>query len=1098
MSTATISHNGRNHSSFRGEDQDEIEEVLSNATDFLAVESSAQEDECQLSENTTLAEAPPQLLVHAEETRAKDIDETTSNFAHSAAIELNTGIDHDDITVLCPEHLDTLDRFRRTLLSCRTDADKLQVCTEWRDKYLGENAALQYLVAEIETIMSEECKEYRSKKLKGWSKEVSTEIDAENWHRFIGIAREGDAIRKCLPPLRKVSAAWGRAKVQRYGWAYRGEKYCKTLGTAVSMVPDWSEAVHKLNQLMKRRTMMDGRRPFRVAVNPIDQVDLENLKRWPHKDPYIKSNDHEKVLLEYRELTDEDLPEDCGFDEYGLMVRKEFATTARARARARTVSSEDGQITSAYRACSMGSATLAAPSAGAFRSTCETENHEPVSTAQVEDTFPSPVDTTMIDGNPPASEGYAVWEAVDTPSSASANSDVEAVDHPSESITTADINATDHSIRPITPPASPRTPTMGQHTPAARDSTPTAEPVSPIDSDMLSPAISDIATPVSNIATGPSGEDLAKDGDIHSNESTSIANAMPTSNVRHTRQRTYTSTQSAPKPAYKGRSEARSRIKPRRLEVAYGSAGHSDGKTSGIRCQCSKELPKAFLKLIERDSDLISPDANLLVLRKLADYENLLCFQHLKRLAKWALAAIPHAERASPEADTPSRLHHFDRTPSRRRASSVPDITGDLPPAKKRRLDTLTMFTPIAEDTDIQDQRRPYIPQQNGRRGQSSHDSAGDAEFRLNMLHQLVERIELKSSKTNSWGELNDTAMLQLVSLATQPNLVGGDGEVDAYFLSDEEAATRMECTTQHLRVPIITCDQQQFRWTPGGGRPIEQFLRRIEGLDQVVSVQMPSLSIRRPSHSRTRLSVVKNKFLSDDCVSDRWNLLDLDCPLPGTLPNFLMGENCQLLSMVRNEALRGNSLDRVFASSKEWNQWKDVETWALLAQAGALTLRHQDSHGFGTWITVQEGHIGIGWMSRPTAQELSAWMADPVHYTGGKLRYVVLKPGQTIFIPSGVIHFVFRLVGEHSQTFAIGGHVLLWSSLDLWMEVILGQLRHPDVTNEEVKATIPNYVEIVRRLVSQRQKRGRVEDMGGKERVARFFALCEVCARLN
>ena len=260
-----------------------------------------------------------------------------------------------------------------------------------------------------------------------------------------------------------------------------------------------------------------------------------------------------------------------------------------------------------------------------------------------------------------------------------------------------------------------------------------------------------------------------------------------------------------------------------------------------------------------------------------------------------------------------------------------------------------------------------------------------------------------------------------------------------------------------------------------------------------MASVQIPSLSKRGESFSRRRLSVVKERFLSDDCTDDPWNLLDLPCPLPGTLPNFLMGENCQLLHRIRDQVLRGDTVDRTVASREDWNEWKDVEHWVLLAQAGALTLRHQDSHGFGTWITVQEGRVGLGWMSRPTDQELRAWMADPVNDTGGKLRYVVLVPGQTIFIPSGVVHFVFRLAGQNQQTLCLGGHIFQWSSLDVWMGVILGQLRFPNTTNEETRATIPKYVDIVVKLVSQRQKCGRVEELGGEETISRFFALYKV-----
>lgn len=46
--------------------------------------------------------------------------------------------------------------------------------------------------------------------------------------------------------------------------------------------------------------------------------------------------------------------------------------------------------------------------------------------------------------------------------------------------------------------------------------------------------------------------------------------------------------------------------------------------------------------------------------------------------------------------------------------------------------------------------------------------------------------------------------------------------------------------------------------------------------------------------------------------------------------------------------------------------------------------------------------------------------MADPVNDTGGKLRYVVLVPSQTVFIPSGVVHFVFRLTGQNEQTLCV------------------------------------------------------------------------------
>ncbi|KAK4119380.1 hypothetical protein N657DRAFT_559977, partial [Parathielavia appendiculata] len=67
-----------------------------------------------------------------------------------------------------------------------------------------------------------------------------------------------------------------------------------------------------------------------------------------------------------------------------------------------------------------------------------------------------------------------------------------------------------------------------------------------------------------------------------------------------------------------------------------------------------------------------------------------------------------------------------------------------------------------------------------------------------------------------------------------------------------------------------------------------------------------------------------------------------------------------------------------------KWNEWKDVDKFALLSQGGHHTTLHMDSHGYGTWFTVQEGWIGFGWMSRPTDEERDSWMASPDCYTDG------------------------------------------------------------------------------------------------------------------
>jgi len=60
--------------------------------------------------------------------------------------------------------------------------------SNYRDNILATNAVFQYFVAGIETVMLEECEEYKRKKLRGWSQSREEwETDAENWERSIAV-----------------------------------------------------------------------------------------------------------------------------------------------------------------------------------------------------------------------------------------------------------------------------------------------------------------------------------------------------------------------------------------------------------------------------------------------------------------------------------------------------------------------------------------------------------------------------------------------------------------------------------------------------------------------------------------------------------------------------------------------------------------------------------------------------------------------------------------------------------------------------------------------------------------------------------------------
>jgi len=355
-------------------------------------------------------------------------------------------------------------------------------------------------------------------------------------------------------------------------------------------------------------------------------------------------------------------------------------------------------------------------------------------------------------------------------------------------------------------------------------------------------------------------------------------------------------------------------------------------------------------------------------------------------------------------------------------------------------------------------------------------------------MHELQAKPTLAKGKSH--GDCTGRLVLRLLQLCQSPD------ETEAYVLTGQEAAARMEAGPPDC--PIFTEGQQLFSWAPDS-RPIEQMFRRMENLDRSVSVQVPS----RKSHYRTfekhKLLEIQQRFLESGNMEndDPWNILDLSNPLPPTtMPKFLAGENCQLLPRVRDAVLGGSSGERTVAAKEKWNEWLNIMDWVLMSEGGHHTAPHTDSHGLSTWITVQEGLFGFGWLSKPTKEEKDAWITNPHGFSGGRWRFTVLTPGKTVFFPSGTVHFVFRL--RHGQTLALGGHILQWNGVERWINVVREQMRSPHITNEDVEWSAPKYVKVIADLVKNRVTNGRVAELGGKEMADRFLKLVEVCLTSN
>ena len=831
--------------------------------------------------------------------------------------------------LLRDDQLRQIEQFREDARRCGSDSERFALCEQLRDELLDQHASLELLIAAADGVMCAECPEYKTQKENIRLKRSHTEKAAE-WERFFGFAVEGS---KCLAPLKTVCRIWGREKVQHYRWAYKGESYCKKLCAAARQVSDWDgEAVMKLNTLIRRRVQQPRRRCVKESVNPIEADDLINLKAWSHKDPFVKTNDSDGIALPFGKLAITDLPEDFGFDKFGLMVRKKYA--------------------------------VALPESGA--------------------------------------------EAADPPS----------VDEVSETdLVIQSMNNTVHEIL-------------------------AAESVGVGDDDS-GPAVAQGTTPATT-------QPLSVRTTTHEHNS---SDGTPNELGRTLRQRTQ-------KPSYQ-ETPARGSSKPK-----HATRPAEDAKVVQKRC-CPPEVPSSLLSALNNPSVFSVNPSELN-----SHYQERLCIPHLREFARLLSAvkvlrestASTTGEQRVGDLRPDNSISVFGATSGRRRTRSLPDI--HHPEVLKRpRLDT----TPPAKSGA----ERPM------------QDREGDKEYRWQMLTELKQ----KRTAPDSHGEATDKLVLRILQTSKLPNTDGAAGKMEALFLPGDEAGAKVESGT--VDMPIITDQQQHFRWS-GRDRPIVELFRRMVDFTRTVSVQIPSRKVTQRSFEPRTLNEIQKRFINRSESDDPWNVLDLASPLPrAILPHFLTGPNCALLSRIRDTALMQHSAERTMAATEEWAQWKDVEECVLLAEGGHNTAPHTDSHGYATWITVQEGLYGFGWMSHPTDQERCEWMTDPSNYIGGQWRYVVLKPGQTVYFNSGTIHFVFRLRGE--QTLALSGHILQWTGIEQWIQVVINQRKYPDSTNEEMRWSVEKLVRSIADLVRKSVKDGRVEELGGKAIVGRFFNLVKV-----
>ncbi|KJX99566.1 hypothetical protein TI39_contig354g00154 [Zymoseptoria brevis] len=409
-----------------------------------------------------------------------------------------------------------------------------------------------------------------------------------------------------------------------------------------------------------------------------------------------------------------------------------------------------------------------------------------------------------------------------------------------------------------------------------------------------------------------------------------------------------------------------------------------------------------------------------------------------------------------------------ERTSKRARVENIPS------PDKRRKLSIASASTSRRNSlaTRPEVEAKPFFTLDGGET-RPTRDVDYDQEYVAKISEVLGSVSKAKVADTH---KQQATRILYLLQQA-KPASVD-----EALYLTASEAEEHLR-PGKFTKQIIVTAQQQ-----PLPLQTIDQFLDEFYEDEVKVWIQDSSArpSKNSPNVRQVKVSAVKERILGG-ATKKPWNLLELATHHEdGLRPAFLNNEDCRLLTKLKIPGAADEARRRTYPQG-----FKEVEKWALLAQAGALTEPHQDSHGYSTYITINVGHVGFGWLSFPTDAERAQWRKKPLSYTGGTWRYVVLKPGQTVFFPAGTVHFVFRLPSA-GNSLAFGGHILRCSNIAHWARTLLEERDATDVTNEDLTDSATGYLERVGRFVEQAVRKGELERWGGMEEVDEFLRLKE------
>lgn len=120
---------------------------------------------------------------------------------------------------------------------------------------------------------------------------------------------------------------------------------------------------------------------------------------------------------------------------------------------------------------------------------------------------------------------------------------------------------------------------------------------------------------------------------------------------------------------------------------------------------------------------------------------------------------------------------------------------------------------------------------------------------------------------------------------------------------------------------------------------------------------------------------------------------------------------------------------EEFFETYQIWRSWQGT---VLIAEPGAITYPHFDRFALATWISCLEGEIAFAWLSHPSPRQNVGWLCDR-EKVRGKWLFTVLRAGDALYMPPGLVHFVWRRP-KGGPTLGCAGHLIRCNDLAQWL----------------------------------------------------------------